>query len=220
MTPPPAQTPQSKRRSTRAKKKKSGSKLDDATRMAKAMSHPLRARVLARMNEGVASPVELAKEFDEPLGNVSYHVRALLDLECIELVKTAPRRGALEHYYRATRRAIAEDETWEQLSPQARRGFVREWFNKTFSDASAAIEDGGFERADDIHLSFTRLELNERGWSELAVLLREVYERAIQLQAEAAELQANGDGGQAMSARLVMAQYEAPGAKRRKATKG
>lgn len=213
MTPSPAQTPQSKRRSTRTKK------LDDATRMAKAMSHPLRARVLNRMNEGVASPVELAKEFGEPLGNVSYHVRALLDLECIELVKTAPRRGALEHYYRATRRALADDTTWEQLSPNARRGFAREWFNKSFSDASAAIEDGGFERADDVHLSFTRLALNKRGWSELAVLLREVYERAIELQAEAAELQANGDGGQEMSARLVMAQYEAPGAKRRKTTK-
>ena len=219
MTPPPAQTPQSKRRSTKAKRKR-GSKPDDATRMAKAMSHPLRARVLNRMNEGVASPVELAKEFGEPLGNVSYHVRALLDLECIELVKTAPRRGALEHYYRATRRAIAEDTTWEQLSPKARRGFAREWFNKTFSDASAAIEDGGFERADDVHLSFTRLTLNERGWSELSGLLREVYERAIELQAEAAELQAGGDGGQEMSARLVMAQYEAPGAKRRKTTAG
>jgi len=76
----------------------------------------------SRINEGVASPVELAKDFGEPLGNVSYHVRVLVDLDCIELVDTVHRRGAVEHYYRATRRAIVEDAGWEQLAPEARRG--------------------------------------------------------------------------------------------------
>jgi DNA-binding transcriptional ArsR family regulator len=69
-------------------------------RVVKALAHPLRVRLLARLRERIASPSELAVEVDEPIGNVSYHVRALADLGMIELVRTAPRRGALEHYYR------------------------------------------------------------------------------------------------------------------------
>ena len=56
------------------------SEQDLETRMAKALAHPLRAKVLTRLNEGVASPNELSRELGEPLGNVSYHVKALLEL--------------------------------------------------------------------------------------------------------------------------------------------
>jgi DNA-binding transcriptional ArsR family regulator len=68
---------------------------------AKAVSHPLRSRILEMLAEEVSSPNELAGKLDERLPNVSYHVRTLLDLGCVELVRTAQRRGAIEHYYRA-----------------------------------------------------------------------------------------------------------------------
>ena len=72
-------------------------------RLAKALSHPLRQRILQRLNEGgIRSPNELSRELGDPLGNVSYHVRILRELDCVELVRTEQRRGALEHYYRAT----------------------------------------------------------------------------------------------------------------------
>jgi DNA-binding transcriptional ArsR family regulator len=67
-------------------------------RLAKALSHPLRARIFAILNEQVASPNEMAEMIGEPLPNVSYHARVLVDLGCIELVRTAQRRGAIEHY--------------------------------------------------------------------------------------------------------------------------
>ena len=35
------------------------------------------------------------------LRSVAYHVRVLKKLGCIELVETLPRRGAVEHVYRA-----------------------------------------------------------------------------------------------------------------------
>ena len=50
-------------------------------RIAKALSHPVRAHILQILNDRVASPNEIAEEIKEPLGNVSYHVRALLNLE-------------------------------------------------------------------------------------------------------------------------------------------
>ncbi|MGE5280953.1 MAG: ArsR/SmtB family transcription factor [Chloroflexota bacterium] len=73
-----------------------------ATTIAKALSHPLRVQLLTILNDRMASPKELAKEFDEGLSQVSYHVKVLKDFGCIEMVKTEPRRGAVEHFYRAT----------------------------------------------------------------------------------------------------------------------
>src|SRR5918997_6302356 len=89
-------------------------------RIAKALSHPMRARILGILDERVASPNEISEMIDERLPNVSYHVRALLDLDCIELVDTAQRRGAIEHYYRATQRAMGDKIVWDQLPRTAR----------------------------------------------------------------------------------------------------
>lgn len=69
---------------------------------AKALSHPLRAAILQRLGQRVESPGALAEELGAPLGVVSYHVRMLRDYGMVELVRTEPRRGALQHYYRAT----------------------------------------------------------------------------------------------------------------------
>ena len=70
------------------------------------MGHPVRNDALSILNERVASPNEISKELGQSVGHVSYHIKVLKECECIELVDTAPRRGAMEHYYRATSRAF------------------------------------------------------------------------------------------------------------------
>ena len=84
----------------------------DYQRIAEAFVHPLKLRILALMAEppppraiGTGSPEpswspnNLYVALDEPLGNVSYHVRQLEKAGLIELVAVKQRRGALEHYY-------------------------------------------------------------------------------------------------------------------------
>jgi len=71
----------------------------------KALTHPLRVQILRALEERVASPSELADEIGAPLGNVSYHVRQLHSLGLIKLVKKTPRRGAIEHHYKALARS-------------------------------------------------------------------------------------------------------------------
>ncbi len=68
-------------------------------RLLRALSHPLRQRILRSLDQGEASPAQLSRELGEPIGNVSYHVKVLSQLGAIELVRTAPVRGALEHFY-------------------------------------------------------------------------------------------------------------------------
>jgi DNA-binding transcriptional ArsR family regulator len=68
--------------------------------------HPLRIKALVLL-EREHSPSELtALLVGEALGVVSYHVRMLRDYGLVEEVRTAPKRGALEHFY--IRTALAE----------------------------------------------------------------------------------------------------------------
>jgi DNA-binding transcriptional ArsR family regulator len=79
---------------------------DEATdqRLARALSHPLRVRILEILSERVASPNDLATELGVDLGHIAYHTRTLDRCGCLELVDTAQRRGATEHFYRAADR--------------------------------------------------------------------------------------------------------------------
>lgn len=74
----------------------------DEKRLAKALSHPLRAQALPLFAKGPASPNEVAKQLGVDVTSLAYHVRVLRQLGCIELVETKQRRGALEHFYRTS----------------------------------------------------------------------------------------------------------------------
>lgn len=76
-----------------------------------ALGHSVRLAVLYAMRErGESSPVELAElvALDaRSVSAVAYHVRRLLEGGLIELTRTRPVRGALEHHYRLTGRGRA-----------------------------------------------------------------------------------------------------------------
>jgi DNA-binding transcriptional ArsR family regulator len=66
-----------------------------------ALRHPLRREILREMAaEEAISPREIANGLDQPLSNVSYHVRVLADCSAIALVNTKPVRGSMQHFYR------------------------------------------------------------------------------------------------------------------------
>jgi DNA-binding transcriptional ArsR family regulator len=66
-----------------------------------ALRHPLRRRILRVMaDKKPISPRELADRLEEPLSNVSYHVRVLAEHGVIEEVSTKQVRGAKQHFYR------------------------------------------------------------------------------------------------------------------------
>jgi DNA-binding transcriptional ArsR family regulator len=177
--------------------------------MAKALAHPLRVQLLTALNDGVASPNELAKRLNEPLTNVSYHVRMLHDLGCIELVETEPRRGALEHYYRAIVRPFFADKDWKKL-PKNTRGSISDMtLGLVWEDTHNAIKSGIFDEREDRHLSRSPLCVDEQGWDELNDLLSETLDRAMQIQADSAGRVAKG-GGENFGATVVMMSFLTP----------
>src|SRR4051795_3157383 len=117
-------------------------------RIAKALAHPLRARLLQRLGERVASPGDLALELGAPLGVVSYHVRMLRDYDCVELVRTEPRRGALQHFYRATARPTLDEDQWRTLPSGLRRELAGETIQELVTDLAASADAGLLEDRD------------------------------------------------------------------------
>jgi DNA-binding transcriptional ArsR family regulator len=67
-----------------------------------ALSHPLRHKILAILlkSEEPLSPNLIGEALNEPVSNVSYHVRVLKDLGVIRLVDKQPAHGSVEHFYR------------------------------------------------------------------------------------------------------------------------
>src|SRR4051795_9432897 len=132
-------------------------------RIAKALAHPLRARILQRLGERVSSPGDLAVELDAPLGVISYHVRMLRDYECVELVRTEPRRGALQHFYRATARPNFDEGQWRTL-PSSLRGELSGETIQSLVDDLGRAADGGTLTDPEVVIDRTLLELDEKAF--------------------------------------------------------
>jgi DNA-binding transcriptional ArsR family regulator len=143
--------------------------------LAKALSHPLRQRILERLSAtGEASPTQLARALDAPLGNVAYHVRILHRLGFIELVGTRQRRGALEHHYRALAHPWLDAEQWARLPTAFRRLALARTLRDIVSDASEAGVGGGLDHPD-TQIRRASLELDQEGWSDVARLLDQTF---------------------------------------------
>jgi DNA-binding transcriptional ArsR family regulator len=186
--------------------------------LAKALAHPLRVRILTELHKGISSPNQLAQKLGEPLGNVSYHVKTLLEYDCVELVKTEPRRGAVEHFYRATERAFFSDSDWAKIPASARKGISGVVLESIGEGATAAMVAGTIEKRTDSHLSDTPLLLDEKGWKEMNKVLTEALNRGIEISEEAATRLADSkkDG---IATKLAIMHFEVPAGKARKGSK-
>ena len=173
--------------------------------LAKALSHPLRQRILERLSlGGDASPTQLARLLHAPLTNVAYHVQILLQFECIELVRTAQRRGALEHYYRAIAHPWLDAEQWAQLPASFRRQTLARSLRDIVAAASDAGVAGGFDRPD-TQVRRVSMALDQQGWRDVAALMDGTLAALQRIHAESATRAAeNGSGGPTIAAETAL----------------
>jgi len=67
----------------------------------RALSHPLRQRMLGSFARKSSTPMQVAAELGENAGRLYHHVAILAAAGLIRLVETRPKRGTTEHYYEA-----------------------------------------------------------------------------------------------------------------------
>ncbi len=183
----------------------------DNKRVAKVLSHPLRFRILERLNEREASPSEIAKYLNEPLGNVSYHFKVLEQYDAVELVGTRPVRGALEHIYRASARPYLNGDEWSKLPQSVRNQIFGGLLETAWQHVARAATAGGFDDAD-THVSWTNLDLDRQGYDEMVELLVSTLDRALEIKAEAAGrlVELSPDVREVRRTELTILYYDSP----------
>ncbi|HKG39824.1 MAG TPA: helix-turn-helix domain-containing protein [Conexibacter sp.] len=183
-------------------------------RLIKALAHPLRVRILSILEtRDMASPNEMADELGVSLGVMSYHVRRLHALGFLELVKRTPRRGAIEHHYRAKARPRVTDEGWAETPSIVKRAMVGASLQQITGYINTAAAQGGFDRGD-AHLSRTVLMLDDEGWKELAGEMAQWMARVEQLEEESLQRMAESGEDSATAAKrsaAILMLFEADG---------
>ena len=178
-------------------------------RLVKALAHPLRVSILSALEHRIASPSQLADELGVPLPNLSYHIRMLVQLDLLKLVKTRPRRGAIEHYYQAKGRVVVSDKAWGQVPTLVKEAMVTAALKQAGEFVEAGAARGGFEDAH-AHLSRQALKLDEQAWEELSKRVSELHEFAVELQRESEKRNQDADHWNEVDAGLVMMFFKAP----------
>jgi hypothetical protein len=182
----------------------------DRQMLATAMSHPTRVRILIAMNtpRRRLSPKEFACEEELPVAHCAYHFRRLSKSGCIVLVTTRQRRGATEHIYEARERALAWTNEWESLKPELKRTILQSVLGRGVRELGSAIDSRIFEKHPESHLSWNSMQVDERGWEEMAALFDGALKRLIRIEEECLERIAAGARFFLMS--YFMVSFESP----------
>ncbi len=182
-------------------------------RLVKALGHPLRIRILEILTERVASPNRLSGELDAGLSHVAYHTRALDKCGCLELVDTAKRRGATEHFYKAAPHSFIGDRIWRRV-PRSLLGGVSGATLQSFMDrAVAALEAGTIDGREETTLSWMPVLLDDEGWSQVSATMEKTVNDVLAIQAESRKRLGRRKGKGAISAIVGVASFETPGSR-------
>ncbi len=180
-------------------------------RLVQALAHPLRVQILEVLSERVASPNRLSQELGTGLTDVAYHTRALRKCGCVDLVDTARRRGATEHFYKASPGSFVGDRAWRKV-PRSVLGGVSAATLQTFLDkAIAALEAGTLEGRKDTIFRWMPLLLDQVGWDEVVAIMEEATNLVLAAHRRSQDRLAANGGQNAISTVVGLASFETAG---------
>jgi len=180
-------------------------------RFVKALDHVLRQHILLAAVAGEVSPKELSRALDEGLSQISYHVKVLRD-DCdgmIEETRTEPRRGAVEHYYRASAKTLFPAKAWRRLKKGLRAVVGAGQASDLFNDLAEALKAGKLQGAHD-HITRTPLVLDAEGERNVkAIAERATKEVEDEQRATAKRMEKANGGGKATGYTFALLAFEA-----------
>ncbi len=164
--------------------------------LARALAHPLRSHILATLGDRIASPTEMAKELGIDARDLNYHVRVLVEMEMVALVRTQKRRGAREHFYELSPPVLyIDDKEWKRIPEPIRARIGASLFKIMLDEAIEALRAGTFN-AHETHQSRTTMMLDEKGLDMVAKLMDETLEKVLEIRKKSARaLQRTGEQG-------------------------
>lgn len=162
--------------------------------MAGALAHPMRIQILAELNKRAMSPSQFSKKFKIKLPNTSYHFRELQKFGCIEEAESRQVRGAVEHFYRATKRVLFDGKAWADLPQSIKVQASGRAFSDFLEAVALAMQRETFDSSDDRVAVWLQRPLDKQGWLEAVAAhwvlihkMEDIYQGSRLRQSEAGE---------------------------------
>lgn len=151
-------------------------------RLVRALGHPLRVRILDLLTEEVLSPNQLTKLLDASLSHISYHVRVLEQTDAVELVDQKKRRGAVEHFFRATADSFLGSPRWRRV-PKIFLGAVAGASLQSFINKSVRALRAGKLDGRDSAFVWMSIVVDEKGREEVAAVRESATDELLSIHA-------------------------------------
>ncbi len=181
-------------------------------RVSKVFADELCLWVLAEANRREVSAPLLAESGGDSIAAIRRRLKTLEGIGWLKKVKEKSggrRRGATEHFYRATGPAIFDKEGWAEVPDSVDPTYAWTTFRQLAEKVKVAIETGTFEARLDNHLSWSLPRLDQRGWERVAAAVDALY-ALIFREWEAAEARLAASGEQPITATVGLAAFESP----------
>lgn len=158
-----------------------------------------------------------ARQFHEEVGgapveSIRRRFKMLAEIGWLSKVsekRGGKRRGATEHFYRATAPPIFDTQAWATVPDSVKVSYRWRTFEQLSDQVKEAIEAGTFEARTDNHLSWSLLRLDRQGWENVATAVDALFKFIYETQ-EAAKVRMSRTGEKPVTATLALAAFESP----------
>ena len=180
--------------------------------MGRALSHPLRVKILMSMNAPVRmlSPSVFSEETGCSMGLASYHFRQLQKAGCIEVAEKVQRRGATEHRYLPVRRAMAWTREWELLGSAVKQSLAATALGGACEVIGEAVDQGTFESLPDSILAWDVMRVDMKGWEKAHGILARALAELMEVGDECRKRVANMPDEDVFLLSYLMSSFESP----------
>ncbi|HVW48207.1 MAG TPA: winged helix-turn-helix domain-containing protein [Solirubrobacterales bacterium] len=178
------------------------------------LAHPTRVQAFCILAERTASPIEIAHEIRKDVSHVGYHVSKLVEIGHVELVGERPVRGAVEHFYRATKRPFASEEDSAAMSDEERDFLTRHTLQLHMVEVARSVDGGTFDKRLSrwlLRLPFE--EMDDEGFDELGELFGRMYEEMLVIKGRASIRKEIDPDHETFPATATAMFFETPGPK-------
>jgi DNA-binding transcriptional ArsR family regulator len=193
----------------------SAAQMDEQTftsRFARVFNSEVNLKIVTELYLRPMSPSQFAAEFELCDANIRWRFELLEEFGWLERVKTLSggiRHGGTEIFYRAMSPAIADTNSWSEMSPVDQAAGSWRIFTQLAEQVEEAFRARTFDARPDRHLTWTHLELDQFGWEKAIAAARQTFDD-VRREQENAKVRLRVSGDEPVMALVYLAIFESP----------
>lgn len=189
-------------------------RLEYLRRLSVVFASELRLKIITELYLREMSPKQFRKEFGGgSLSRVDKNFKKLAEHGWLRCIRNegpgGSRRGATEHFYRATELAVFDNETWALVPYSMRVAISWRTFKQLAERVREALKAGTLDARADSHLSWTTVILDQIGWERVLAAIDAFFESIFEEQDDA-KLRISHSEEKPMLATVALAAFESP----------